>query len=204
MAIQFHCVACGKPIEVDDSWAGRLVECPYCHDTVTAPAFSSMGVAPAASGPLDEPRRPVAPEYEGSLASPHVPSSMYPYGPAKSSGYSARRGNRVAVVALILACAALMIGLGASIAAASIVISTVGADASQEQMEAFMEEAAKDPPPGLLKAGFAMMGSAGVWLAGLVCGIVGVSREPRGVAIGALCVLAVPALLFILALLISG
>ncbi len=42
MAIRFQCAACSQPIEVDDEWAMRLVACPYCRRTVTAPRESFL------------------------------------------------------------------------------------------------------------------------------------------------------------------
>lgn len=44
MAIQFFCVACRQPIEVDDVMANQTVTCPYCHKVVTAPAASEVGL----------------------------------------------------------------------------------------------------------------------------------------------------------------
>jgi hypothetical protein len=35
--IQFHCTSCGKPIEIDEEWAGHSVTCPFCQKEVTAP-----------------------------------------------------------------------------------------------------------------------------------------------------------------------
>jgi hypothetical protein len=54
MTIQFQCPACEQPIEVDAEWASRLVACPYCHKTVTAPADSTLapGMATPTASPL--------------------------------------------------------------------------------------------------------------------------------------------------------
>lgn len=40
MPIRFYCTGCNKPIEIDDEFANRLVACPFCSATVTAPAAS--------------------------------------------------------------------------------------------------------------------------------------------------------------------
>ncbi len=40
--IRFQCQSCSQPIEVDEEWAGKAVACPYCKATVTAPAQSTL------------------------------------------------------------------------------------------------------------------------------------------------------------------
>lgn len=42
MAIQFICVGCSQPIEVDDEFAGRSAACPYCRHVVTVPSSSTF------------------------------------------------------------------------------------------------------------------------------------------------------------------
>lgn len=44
MAIQFFCVACSQPIEVDDEMANQAVTCPYCRKVVSAPAVSDSTI----------------------------------------------------------------------------------------------------------------------------------------------------------------
>lgn len=41
MAIQFSCVGCEQPIEVDDAFAGKNALCPYCRREVTVPSAST-------------------------------------------------------------------------------------------------------------------------------------------------------------------
>ncbi|MBI5865950.1 MAG: hypothetical protein HZB38_15885 [Planctomycetes bacterium] len=55
MAIQFRCAGCSQPIEVDDQYAGREAQCPYCRRVVTVPQqttfdSSDTGLARPASG----------------------------------------------------------------------------------------------------------------------------------------------------------
>ena len=55
MPIQFLCVSCEHPIEIDDEWAGKSVACPFCRNTVVAPVESTYeppSVVPAARGVL--------------------------------------------------------------------------------------------------------------------------------------------------------
>lgn len=73
MVIRFLCPSCTQPIEIDAEWGGKLVACPYCRHSVTAPQTSTLpefeavpaaqpaattcrgwGSAPAVSGPLPE------------------------------------------------------------------------------------------------------------------------------------------------------
>lgn len=67
MAIQFQCVACRQPIEVDDEMADQAVTCPYCRKVVTAPAVSERDLVSGASA-----ARP-AQERIGSLGPPSIP-----------------------------------------------------------------------------------------------------------------------------------
>ncbi|TWT41218.1 hypothetical protein RAS1_39120 [Phycisphaerae bacterium RAS1] len=56
MAIQFTCVGCQQPIEVDDEHAGRAAACPYCRHVVTVPQASTLRRdEPVAARPLGEP-----------------------------------------------------------------------------------------------------------------------------------------------------
>jgi hypothetical protein len=41
MAIRFSCPSCNQPIEIEDTWAGQSVACPYCKNVVAAPAESN-------------------------------------------------------------------------------------------------------------------------------------------------------------------
>lgn len=62
MAIQFRCVGCSQPIEVDNEFAGRTAMCPYCRRVVTVPAETTLpALAPAAARPADEPYPPGVP-----------------------------------------------------------------------------------------------------------------------------------------------
>lgn len=69
MAIQFQCVSCRQPIEVDDEMADQAVTCPYCRKVVTAPSQSERSIVSGASearpaqeafGPTGPPSVPVA------------------------------------------------------------------------------------------------------------------------------------------------
>lgn len=42
MPIQFPCAGCSNPIEVDDVFAGKAAQCPYCNRVVTVPMESTL------------------------------------------------------------------------------------------------------------------------------------------------------------------
>ena len=117
MSIQFHCPGCRQPIEVDREWAERLVACPYCRQTVTAPAESDLeltealpvarGLADAAPGqaPTDAPLLGNA-VYAGAPAGPGPVAAGVP--PSSMAAW-----NRVATLAMVFAFVALAFRLGA-------------------------------------------------------------------------------------------
>jgi len=203
MPIQFYCVSCGKPVEVDDAWAGRLVECPFCHETVTAPAFSTANAPEAGASsragrvPQTMPARSSAPSREA------VSPDLVGYGFPEPPELRPPGTNKVAIAALILAITALVVGFAATLVAGSAMAEALGTQPTPEQVEAYMQEAMKSPPPWAIKAGFAFLGAVGLWVAGLVCGIVAVCKPPRGLAVAAMIVLALPVLLMMLTIAIS-
>ncbi len=166
MPIRFKCVSCDQPIEVDDDWASKMVACPYCRQTVTAPTASTFEPEEI---PLAAPVSGLSTE---TYAAPHTPV--------------ATRSNRIALVALILAVGS----LGLYIAGNAFfvphldeleAIATPGSTFS-ENMEAqrvFFEKYGGAPPPWFL-AGFACaFGSLAAWLAATICAIIGL-RRPMG------------------------
>src|SRR5262245_2960093 len=92
MAIQFHCPGCGQPIEVDDEWASKLVACPYCRRTVSAPVQSTLDVREVVPS-----AKPVA---TSESAAPTTPSGW--------PGQAAAGGNIVALVAFALSMSAIL------------------------------------------------------------------------------------------------
>lgn len=76
MAIQFFCVACRQPIEVDDNMANQAVTCPYCRKVVTTPAATDGAIlesppiaSPSMGGtPADLTYGPTAPPGRNTLS----------------------------------------------------------------------------------------------------------------------------------------
>lgn len=174
MAIRFQCGSCAQPIEVDDEWASKTVACPYCRNTVTAPATTTLS---------DPSELHVASPLTTSVDSDHAqPQRRAPAPPSR---------NRIAIVAFALACSLVLLLFLADVA----ILSPHRLEFADWQ-EALLEAQEEGTPPwavmqeyidarggvmpgwmmNLFSLGVAMMG---VWLAALVCGIIGVLRPKR-------------------------
>lgn len=175
MAIRFACTSCQRPIEIDDEWANRSVLCPFCRATVTAPSQSTIGAESA---------MPVARQGD-------VPSAA-PFGPPPIP----TSGNLIAVSALvaIVLAVGLMFAAGMSMAQHTDELQGVmkaaktGDEAATlEAWERVVEGYGGNTPPWLLHSVILFMGGAFAWLAGLVCGLLGLRKQKRrGLAILAL------------------
>src|SRR5262245_15480809 len=101
MPIQFRCPGCSQPIEVDDPFAGKSAQCPYCRRVITVPAQTSLDAA----APVEA--RPSADAYHSpaQIPPPPLPPAAGSYGtytPPESYGRPAhnaapdRRGGGAA------------------------------------------------------------------------------------------------------------
>ena len=199
MSIQFSCISCGKAIEIDDEWALRLVECPYCHDTITAPGPSATC---SPSPVVEEPPSPAPPAVETS-------------GPvAVVGGPRTRAGNKLAVIALILACVSLVLLLWVNIALVKAVAAELGPEATEEDVERLFEdpsalqrilyEAAEREEPWIYGLGLGFMAWFALWIAALICSLIAVNRRGRrGTSIAALLVSLLPILRMLLGALVG-
>jgi hypothetical protein len=189
MAIRFQCSGCSQPIEVDDEWAQKFVACPYCRRTITAPAESTLP---------DPSQIPTATRLE----QPQVPADLLPpFGPTRPA---VPTSNVIAKVAFGLACT-VVVTLGlycliGSLHQAELEPLIQPERTFSEQMQAFQEYTASrgGMPPGWMMA-MSLLSLTGVvmWVAALVCGIVGVCRPSnRSWAIAALVITAFTPLLF--------
>lgn len=191
MAIRFQCPSCSQPIEVDDELAQRLVACPYCRKTITAPAQSTLP---------DPERLP--------LASP-LGSSMVPHGPPfprqQSPLYTpAESKNALAVVAFALACSLLgwfmLLGIIAGqhrIELEEMEKAMAEAGSLTEQWQVtmeFIEQRGGQMPAWLIVMGLGQLAAIATWIGASICGIIAMRRVARrGFATAALaiCALAV-------------
>ena len=176
MAIRFQCGSCSQPIEVDDELASKVVGCPYCRNTVTTPAEST----------LEEPDRiPVASPLDasgGTFQAASTPPTGYIGAQAKS--------NPLAVAAFVLACAmvALQIGSGMILSAHDLEweqlqeeMTSSGADFSSQfdAMNRFAKEHGGTFPTWVVVLGLMQLGSLAICLAAVVCGILALRRTAR-------------------------
>ena len=164
MAIQFPCPSCGQPIEVDDEWASKPVACPYCRKTVNAPETTTF-----------------VPDAAVTTASPVSPTWGAP--PAPEAGR-----NTISLAGLILACLSLALCLVAKIVARmhysellAMGERTNAANSFSEMQRSMLEylEAQGGYPGWMLALSGLVLASLMLWLAGLVCSVVGL-RRPAG------------------------
>lgn len=181
MSIRFQCAACQQPIEVDDEWAAKIVTCPYCRKTVIAAPETTLVSSPevrvaSAVSPGDEPSPP-----------PRVP--VAPAIPGET--------NRVAGVALFLACAMLVFLATAIVVAdshslelndlAERLLATTDSRTRFDVMIEYMDAHGGAIPGWLLLLSFLQFMAGVSCLAGLGCAIVAVRRpQRRAIAMSAL------------------
>jgi len=194
MSIQFLCVSCRQPIEIDDQWAMKVVECPYCHEQVTAPASSTYqpGEPLVARGVAGGPPSAVM---SAPAAGPMTPERT-------------RSGNAVAVASLVLSGLSLLLfvvfmGLmGAKLSSMKMSPSATPEQQVQDAQQ-FVLDAAEKGEPWVFTAIFLMIGALACWPAGVICGLIGVSKPVRrGYAITGLVAAAIPLAIVLAAMLV--
>jgi len=184
MAIHFHCPSCAQPIEIDDEWAGKLVACPYCRNTVSAPAESTLtqlNAIPVAN-PLAQ-----AP----SAMSPVIPPDAGWEAQAPASRAEAGRlRNSLALAALVLSMLAVGCAIGARISIRPLIKQIAQTDSSAaggsfaqsyEQSQRIVSDMiAKGEMPGWLIHFYLYLGVGGLfWVAALICGVIAVRWQFR-------------------------
>ncbi len=202
MAIQFNCVSCQKAIEVADEWSCRLVECPYCGDTITAPGISQTPVRPAV------PRATPASDFAGSTPQPAYQSAPQAYETRDFELVAPRKQFDGLALAGLLFCLASMVLYGvATVLFVTAIFERVGPNATQEQLEAFAKEVSEDPPAWATKMLMLGLLAFGVWLVGAIMSVIAFVRnrkDPRGkLAFWALLLSSYLPLLMLLGLLIQ-
>ncbi len=181
MSIRFSCPSCSQPIEIDDEWASKLVACPFCRNTITAPAESTLAVDEAV---------PVA----DALSVPEVVVGQPSLAPA-SLPYPAADGRRntLAIVSFVASIGAFVVYFAANAlflfhAEEMFGGLPVGMDATQTS-EALLRyiEAQGGPPTWLLGFMLLLLVAGLSWLTAVVCGGIALTRrEHRGFAIAGL------------------
>jgi hypothetical protein len=174
------------------------VACPYCRQTVTAPATSTY--QPDVRTPVATPiPPPVESEVEPGPAGLDPLATPVPHWPA---------GNACAVWALVLSCLALAVFIATNVIMAVVVIDRIGPSPTPEEQQAAVADLQKEWmeqvqagkfPPELVAMGLSMIAMFLAWIAGIVLGIVALQRPARrGMAIASLVISAVMPLLMCL------
>ncbi|UCG16553.1 MAG: hypothetical protein JSV19_00650 [Phycisphaerales bacterium] len=195
MAIQFQCPGCNQPIEVDDQWSSRPVACPYCRQTVTAPAASTLddAAAPPMASPLGG-LRPSAPS--GTPTDAHGAPGPVPF--HDTLAVPAGESNPFAPWALGLSCLGLLVFLAINITMGMKVMSLAGPDATPEEVRETLAEMQKDAfdqaqagtmPGWVIGVVLGMLLVFVLWVAGVILTVLAMRRPiRRGMSIGALVV----------------
>lgn len=172
MAVQFECPSCHNPIEIDDPWAGRTVACPYCRNTVLAPSESTYHPAEAL--------------VTARAVDPAAPAG----GLSAATGVSA---NRIAIWGFAISCFSVAVLVVGAMILGGRIYEEVGPAATPEQINRYLFQMA-DPrrpdawPGWLTTMMFMICGGVGLWVAGLVCTVLGLRhRRNRRFAIVGLC-----------------
>ena len=169
MDIQFQCPACSQPIEIGPEWGGKAVVCPYCNKTVTAPQESTYQPAPEA--PVARPS-PAPTGFEVVDEVPAMPQYARPGG-----------RNPIALWALMLSCASLVCVVIAKVIFAphtSEMQRLVSEGKTPMEVQQFiLEQHGGTLPDWLLHGSLLVFLALLLWLAGLVCALLGVRQEPR-------------------------
>ncbi len=171
MSVRFQCNHCTQPIEVDDEWASKMVACPYCRNTITAPSESTLTElrqVPTAT-PLTE-AYGVPPHPAGPPGEPEAPS--------------ASPSNRIALIAFGLACGMLVLlvcQVGVATTHSAEIDDLVQSSERTSPMQAALEYVDSHGgrfPGWYLALSLLTMGIGVLWIATVICGVVAV-RHPR-------------------------
>lgn len=162
MPIQFHCPACGQPIEVDDDAANQPVTCPYCRRVSTAPAATAPNFDAAARPAAGPQGRPVMP------SRPVEPSTPYAALPPISEG------NKLGWWSLGLITSALLLMIPSMILSASIYAGLPTTQDPAWAMQQFKDEVANHKGLQWLQAAICILP-----LAALTLSIISLARGGR-------------------------
>jgi hypothetical protein len=153
---------------VDDVWAEKLVACPYCRQTVTAPAQTTLDASESITA-----ARPMAPVrgYSPEGAPQPWPTPV------------ATRGNLVAFVGFGLSMAATLLLMIAKLVSSPHTAEAQrfyvpGKSIMQAQRE-MLDFYGGNIPSWLVAAGLLWLFSLGIWLAALICSLIALRGPHR-------------------------
>jgi len=174
MAIRFQCGACSQPIEVDEEWGLKTVACPYCRKTITAPVESTL---------TDLSRIPMA-----------SPLATVESGTPPQAVYESARGeppaNTIAIVAFALACGVIaLLSAGAVILGShlpefeqfqqQVAARSSGGGAEWQAIVEYVNARGGVLPAWMIVLGMVHLGALVIYLAAIVCALLGLRRPQR-------------------------
>jgi len=178
MAIQFFCPSCGQPIEIDDVWGGKLVSCPFCRNTVSAPTTSTLesvtpvvtarptGTPVAATNPATEP---------ASFSVPLNPPAPHP------RRHQDAGTNKPAIVGLIMSLCWIASFILMEILSGPELTKALGENPATEEVRAYFNQLATsgDLPRWVIVMFLLLVVGTLFWILGVVFTIIGVTKPGR-------------------------
>lgn len=182
MPIQFRCAGCSQPIEVDNQFAGKSAQCPYCQRVITVPAETTLDAVPPiparpAAGTGTPPPIPIAPPPFPGIGGTNLPESVATPRSlhADPREDSARGFGNFALIFVGLALALLIAQVIFSVAGLTSEMARLGTtNPTPEQMQGIMQKLAMEKP---LLAAFGV-GSLFFGMLGLILGAVSWRQWP--------------------------
>lgn len=193
MPIQFRCPGCSQPIEVDDPFAGKSAQCPYCRRVITVPETTSLdAAAPIEARPSDSagslPPLPQSggashgyynptpdsynrPAYEPRVTRPAIPQDRGRAGAAHLTGTIALALTGLTIV-LFVACIAMMAPVFSHMARLG--TSQPIAPTPQQYEQLFRDSGVNMNALALVSSGMQFC-----LIAGLILGVVSWWQQPR-------------------------
>ncbi|NOX58574.1 MAG: DUF1178 family protein [Planctomycetes bacterium] len=182
MAIQFHCVSCEKAIEVADEWACRLVECPYCGDTITAPGLSHPAMQAGSSTPATDSF--AAPSDDVSIYGDRSDEMLGGEATLHEGQPQARKSfDWLALTALALGVVAFAIFLVFAFGLFGELVERIGTEPTPEEIQKVITDAIANDEMWVMKLSLQIVAALGVWLVSFVLAVVAFirnQRNPRG------------------------
>lgn len=181
MPIQYFCSGCGRPIEVDEEFAGRQAACPHCSHVSLVPMKSTY-IAAAAVQARDASVPPI-PRTSGGGAEPFEPRS-YPFpqaaAPSETTLRRERSAKRLGNISLLAGMLAVFVFFWFAtrfmqLILAENLIPPGATRLTPEQMQRVEQIVSQNP--GLMVGSFAVLGLAVV---GVSLGIASLSMSLRG------------------------
>lgn len=182
--IQFYCSSCGRPIEVDDPFAGQQATCPYCNQVTAVPRQSTYrpgigGARPAAFPPAGTIGPAAGRAGEAEPPAPPAGGLHVGGGPAPRERL-ARRLSRWALLCTVVAVALAVAVMGAAlIVFFERVDMAASAPLTREQQLQMQSELEKEVVRRFPWVPWAQLGSLSVCVVGLSLSITSVVSWPR-------------------------